>query len=102
MKIVNEMMNMVQYVLLAIIPAILILKAVKLVVPEEDDSKGSFEIAAECIAQIAFIVLAIYFSLIKQSDMFLHTAIVNMLKEIFSFLLPFVILYVYNANQTWC
>ena len=87
-----EMMNMVQYVLLAIIPAILILKAVRVAVPEEDDSKGSIEIVAECLAQIAFIVLAIYFSdkAIRYVPTYSKCDYVK--GNILSFLLPFVVL----------
>jgi len=87
-----EMMNMIQYVLLAIIPAILILKAVKIVVPEEDDSKGSIEIVAECIGQIAFIILAIYFSdkAIRYVPTYSKCDYVR--GNLLSFLLPFVIL----------
>lgn len=55
------MINMVQYSVLALIPVVLLLKGIKNFVPEDDDSKGSLEILAECIGQIAFIVLAIWF-----------------------------------------
>lgn len=57
-----EMFNLLQYMILAIIPCIIILKAVRVLVPEEADTKGSIEIAAEIIAQIAFMAIAIYFS----------------------------------------
>jgi len=50
-----EMMNLVQYTLLAIIPVLVLLKLVKQV-PEEDDTKGSLEILAECVGQIIFIL----------------------------------------------
>ena len=57
-----EMLNMVQYVVLALIPSILILKIVKNVAPEEDDTKGSLEILVEILLQLFFMVLAIYFT----------------------------------------
>lgn len=57
-----EMFNLLQYMVLAIIPCVIILKAVRVLVPEEDDTKGSIEIAAEIIAQIAFMAIAMYFS----------------------------------------
>ena len=87
-----EMMNMIQYAMLAFIPAILILKAVRVVVPEEDDSKGSIEIVAECLAQVAFIILAIYFS--DKAIRFVPTySKCDYAKgNILSILLPFVIL----------
>ena len=42
-----DLLNIIQYTVLAIIPIILILKAVKHFVPEEDDSKGNLEIILE-------------------------------------------------------
>lgn len=51
-----DMMNLIQYTLLAIIPILILLKVVKQVVPEEDDSKGSLEILVECIGQIVLIL----------------------------------------------
>ena len=55
------MINMVQYSIIAIIPVVLLLKSIKNFVPEDDDSKGSLEISAECVGQIAFIVISIWF-----------------------------------------
>lgn len=58
----SEISNLLQYMVLAIIPCIIILKAVRILVPEEDDTKGSIEITTEIIAQIAFMAIAMYFS----------------------------------------
>ena len=57
-----EMLNMIQYTIIAIIPVMIILKAIKHIVPEEDDSKGSLEILAESVGQIVLIILAIWFT----------------------------------------
>ena len=57
-----EIMNMFQYTVLAIIPVMILLKAIKHFVPEEDDSKGSLEILAESVGQILLIVFAIWFT----------------------------------------
>ena len=57
-----EMLNMGQYAVLAIIPVLLVLKAVKHIIPEEDDSKGSLEIMAESIGQLLLIMCAIWFT----------------------------------------
>jgi hypothetical protein len=57
-----EMLNMGQYAVLAIIPVLLVLKAVKHIIPEEDDSKGSLEIMAESIGQLLLIICAIWFT----------------------------------------
>jgi len=58
----NNMMNMVQYTLLAIIPVLITLKVTKHIFPEEDDSKGSLEIFAESTGQIVLIILMIWFT----------------------------------------
>ena len=58
----TEMFNMIQYTVLALIPSIIILKVVKNVAPEDDDSKGSFEITLEVLLQIVFMILAMYFT----------------------------------------
>lgn len=58
----NRMVNMLQYTLLTIIPVLLILRGIKHFIPEDDDSKGSFEILAESIVQVVLIMLAIWFT----------------------------------------
>lgn len=58
----GEMMNMLQYMCLAILPCIIILKAVGAIIPEEDDTKGSLEILAEIVGQLALLVILMYFA----------------------------------------
>jgi hypothetical protein len=58
----NRMMNMIQYTLLTIIPVLLLLRGIKHIIPEEDDTKGSIEILAESVGQVILIVLAIWFT----------------------------------------
>lgn len=58
----SEILNMIQYTVIAIIPVMLTLKGIKYIVPEEDDSKGSLEILAESVGQIILIILAIWFT----------------------------------------
>jgi hypothetical protein len=55
-----ELMNMIQYSVLAIIPVILILRSVKALVPDEDESKGCTELSLECMLQIIFIMVMIW------------------------------------------
>jgi len=57
-----RIMNMLQYTLLTIIPVLLILRGIKHIIPEDDESKGSFEILAESVGQIILIMLAIWFT----------------------------------------
>ena len=58
----HNLMNMVQYTLLSIIPVIIILRLIKNIIPEEDETKGSLEITVECVGQILLIILAIWFT----------------------------------------
>ena len=55
-----ELMNMIQYSVLAIIPVILILRSIKSLVPEEDESKGCLELSTECALQIIYIMVMIW------------------------------------------
>ena len=56
----GELLNLFQYAILAIIPIVLILKSVKHLIPEEDESKGSVELLAESVGQILYIILALW------------------------------------------
>ena len=56
-----NMLNLIQYVLIAIIPVVLTLKAIKLYIPEEDDAKGTLEITLEVSMQLFSIFFAIWF-----------------------------------------
>ena len=55
------MFNMIQYSVLAIIPIVLVLKGIGYVIPEDDEDKGSLEIVAEVVGQLALLILAIWF-----------------------------------------
>lgn len=56
-----DIMNMLQYTMLAIVPVLILLRGIKYIVPEEDESKGSLEILAESIGQIVLIMMGIWF-----------------------------------------
>ena len=57
-----QILNMLQYGILAIIPTIIILKITKKVIPEENEDKGSLEILVESVGQIILILLLIWLS----------------------------------------
>lgn len=57
----STLLNMMQYMLFAIIPVVVILKLVKEYVPEDDDSKGSVEIVIEIVLQLGILFLSIWF-----------------------------------------
>lgn len=55
------MMNMLQYIIIGLIPVVLVLKAIKFYIPEEDDTKATAEITIEVAIQLFAIFLAIWF-----------------------------------------
>jgi hypothetical protein len=55
----DEMLNVVQYAILAIIPVVILNKLMQRFVPEADDEKSSIEITAEILAQIITMFLVI-------------------------------------------
>lgn len=54
-----EMLNMVQYIVIALVPIIILNKIMQRYVPEADDEKSSLEIGAEVLAQILFMFFGI-------------------------------------------
>lgn len=57
----STIMNMLQYIILGIIPVVLVLKTIKYYVPEEDDTKGTTEITIEVALQLFSIFFAVWF-----------------------------------------
>jgi hypothetical protein len=55
----SEMLNIIQYAVLAVIPVIVLNKLMQKYVPEADDEKGSVEITAEILGQIVIMFLGI-------------------------------------------
>ena len=47
-----DILNIVQYSLIAIIPVVILNKAMSRYIPEADEKKGSLEVSAEIIIQI--------------------------------------------------
>ena len=58
----NQLLNMIQYTLIAFLPVILTLRLIKYTIPVDTDSKTTIEIALEVIAEVILIVLAIWFT----------------------------------------
>jgi hypothetical protein len=56
-----EMVNIVQYSLIAIIPIVVLNKLMQKYVPEANEEKGSFEILAEVLVQIIVMFLGLLF-----------------------------------------
>lgn len=55
----SEMLNIVQYAILAIIPIVILNKMMQRFVPEADDDKGSPELVAEVLAQVVIMFIGI-------------------------------------------
>jgi hypothetical protein len=55
----SEILNIIQYSLIAILPVVILNKAMQRYVPEADDEKGSVELLAEIIIQIVVMFLGI-------------------------------------------
>ena len=56
-----EMLNIIQYSVLALIPIILLNKSLQQYVPEADDKKGSLELSVEVVLQTIIMFLGLYF-----------------------------------------
>ena len=57
----SEMLNIIQYAILALIPIIILNKLMQKYIPESDEEKSSIEILAEVVVQVIVIVLGIFF-----------------------------------------
>jgi hypothetical protein len=55
----NEIMNIIQYALIAIVPVVVLNKSMQKYVPEADDKKSSLELSAEIIIQIVIMFIGI-------------------------------------------
>ena len=57
----SEILNIIQYAVLALLPIIILNKVMQKYVPEADDEKKSIEILSEVLAQVIFMFLGIFF-----------------------------------------
>jgi hypothetical protein len=57
----SNMLNLIQYIIIGLIPIILTLKTIKEYIPEEDDTKASLEISLEVTIQLFSIFFSIWF-----------------------------------------
>jgi len=56
----SELLNIIQYAIMAVIPIVLVNKGISNYVPEADDKKNSLEIIAEIIIQIIIMFLGLF------------------------------------------
>jgi len=57
----NDLMNLLQYVLLGVIPIVIINKVIQNFVPDFDEEKDSIQITLECLLQVVTIFGAMFF-----------------------------------------
>lgn len=57
----GDLMNITQYIILALIPLVLLLKSLREWIPDADENKGSLEITVELLLQAFIIFYAFYF-----------------------------------------
>lgn len=57
----SELMNIVQYAVLAIIPIVFINKLTQAYIPESDETKPTLEITIEILLQVVFLFVSMYF-----------------------------------------
>lgn len=67
----SEMLNIIQYAVLALIPVIVLNKLTQRFIPEADDEKGSIEIVGEILAQV--IVMFLFILIIHRIITFVPT-----------------------------
>jgi hypothetical protein len=56
----SDILNIIQYSLLAIIPIVIVNKGISRYIPESDDKKGSLEVSAEIIIQIILMFMGLF------------------------------------------
>ena len=54
------LLNMFQYIIIALIPVIVLLKLIKEYIPEDDDKKDSIELLIEIVIQLGVLFIAMY------------------------------------------
>ena len=57
----SDIMNLVQYSVVALVPLVLLLKLVEYFFPQSEEKKGNVELLAEIFGQIAILLIGIYF-----------------------------------------
>ena len=55
----GELMNVVQYALMGVVPIVVLNKTIHHFIPEADTNKSSFEILAEVLIQLSFLFIGI-------------------------------------------
>ncbi len=94
----SEITNILQYVILSIIPLILLLRGIRAYVPEEDPDKNNIEIIFEILVQVVVIFVALFF--IHRIIIFIPTYSKTDYKEMNMFNFILVFLFILFTMQT--
>ena len=57
----GHILNLFQYIILALIPIVFLLKTIKIIIPESDDLKSNLELSIEVLIQLSVIFLGVWF-----------------------------------------
>jgi len=87
----SELLNIVQYITLAIVPISLVVKLMKMYLPPFDDYKGSLELLMEVILQLVALLLLFWF--IHRFIVFIPTYSKESYSSlnVFHFIIPFIL-----------
>lgn len=95
----SELLNIGQYVLIAIIPLLLVIKLMKMFLPEYDPSKGNIELLIEVVLQLFAIFILFWF--IHRFILFIPTysKVSYSSMNLFNVIIPFIfILFTLETN----
>jgi hypothetical protein len=86
----NELMNVAQYIVLAIVPILIVIKLMRMYLPSFDEEKGTIEISIEVILQL--VLLLIFFWFIHRFIVFIPTYSTENYSSlnVFHFIIPFI------------
>jgi len=86
----SELLNVVQYITLSIVPIILIIKIMKMYLPIYDEYKGNIEILIEVILQLVILLFLFWFT--HRIIMFIPTYSKDIYgsMNVFNFIIPFL------------
>lgn len=86
----NELLNVAQYIVLAIVPILIVIKLMRMYLPSFDEEKGSIEIGIEVVLQL--VLLLVFFWFIHRFIVFIPTYSAENYSSlnVFHFILPFI------------
>ena len=87
-----QIMNIIQYTIVAIIPLVILLKLIKVYIPDADDEKDNLIIATEIILQLCMMFVSLYFVHRMINFVPTYSGINYMDSNVFSMILPILMI----------